>query len=278
MFFDYHVHSDFSNDSIYPAENAILDAIDMGIEELCFTEHVDYGPYDDWNCPNPHVNYDGDLALNVNYPLYFHDVGLLAEKYTEKITVKRGLEFGAQTHTIPLYEKLLETLPIDFVLLSVHQVRDMEFWYEGNPFMAGRTQAEYNADYYRELYELVYAFNGYSVLAHLDLIRRYDPAGPFATENNRDVIAAILERVIAQGKGIEVNTSGARYGLGNFMPTTDILELYRDLGGRVVTVGSDSHRPEHLGLHIKEAYDLLRSLGFDAVATFDRMEPTFHAL
>ena len=278
MYFDYHVHSDFSNDCDYPMEQVILDAIDHGIEELAFTEHVDYGPYDDWDCPNPHRNEQGDLALNVDYPRYFPRVTELAEKYSEKIAIKRGLEFGVQTHTIPRFEKLFHEWPLDFVLLSIHQVRDIEFWYDGNPFMAGRTQAEYNEDYYRELYEVVMSYDDYSVLGHMDLIRRYDPAGPYPTEKNRDIIAAILERVIATGHGIEVNTSCYRYGLSDLTPSTDILELYRDLGGTIVTVGSDSHRPEHLGAYIPQTYDTLRALGFSAIATYDRMQPVLHAL
>ena len=88
----------------------------------------------------------------------------------------------------------------------------------------------------------------------------------------------ILEQVISDGKGIEANTSGYRYGMGDLSPATDIIRLYRDLGGTVITVGSDSHRPEHLGSRIRETYDLLRAIGFPYVATFERMEPTFHAL
>lgn len=278
MFFDYHVHSEFSNDSDYPMEDVVRDAIFMGIEELAFTDHVDYGPYDDWDCPNPHVNNDGDLALNVDYPRYFPRIAELAEKYAGSISIKAGLEFGVQTHTIPRYEQLFSQWPLDFVLLSIHQVRDLEFWYEGNPFMAGRTQEEYNGDYYRELYDVVRTFKDYSIIAHLDHIRRYDPLGFCPTEVHRDLIAAILEQAIADGKGIEVNTSSFRYGLPGLTPTIDIIQLYRDLGGTIITVGSDSHRPEHLGAHVREMYDLLRSLGFTSIATFDRMVPTLHKL
>ena len=278
MFFDYHVHSSFSNDCGYPMEDIILDAIDQGIEELAFADHVDYGLYDDWNCLNPHLNYDGDPALNVDYPAYFMELERMRAAYGSRIRIAAGLEFGIQTHTIPRYEKLFSAWPLDFVLLSVHQVGDLEFWYPDNPFMAGRAQQEYNDEYYEELYRCVCGFKNYSVLAHMDLIRRYDPAGPFPTERNRDIIAAILEQVIADGKGIEANTSGYRYGMGDLSPATDIIQLYRDLGGTVITVGSDSHRPEHLGSRVRETYDLLRSIGFRSIATFERMEPAFHAL
>ena len=89
---------------------------------------------------------------------------------------------------------------------------------------------------------VVERFSGYSVLGRLDLIKRYDPEGVYPFENNRDVIAAILERAISDGKGIEVNTSSFRYGLSDLQPCTEILELYRDLGGRVLTIGADLER------------------------------------
>ena len=278
MLFDYHVHTDFSNDSSHLMEDAVREIIGLGDEGIAFTDHVDYGPYDDRDCPNPHVNYDGDLALNVDYPAYFTEIERLRRMYGERIRIAAGLEFGIQTHTIPLYEQLFSAWPLDFVLLSIHQVRDLEFWYPGNPFMEGRSQKEYNDEYYEELYRCARAYKHYSVLAHMDLIRRYDPAGPYPTEENRDIIAAILEQVISDGRGIEVNTSCFRYGIGDLTPSTDILELYRDLGGSIITVGSDSHAPGQTGAHIPEVYDRLRAMGFSTIATFERMEPTFHAL
>ncbi len=119
---------------------------------------------------------------------------------------------------------------------------------------------------------MIERFDGYDVFGHLDLVRRYDPYGDYPFERVRDVVAEILRRVVADGKGIEVNTSGIRYGLGEFQPARAVLELYRDLGGRVVTVGSDSHRPEHLGSYLRLAQRELAELGFEGVWTFRRHE------
>ncbi len=89
-------------------------------------------------------------------------------------------------------------------------------------------------------------------------------------------MAEILKRAIADGKGIEVNTSSVRYGLSDWQPERAILKLYRDLGGRIVTVGSDSHKPSHLGSYLSQATDLLRSLGFPGICTFSHMQPELH--
>ena len=75
-----------------------------------------------------------------------------------------------------------------------------------------------------------------------------------------------------------MNTPGWRYGLGAPQPTDDVLSLYRDLGGAIVTIGSDSHKPEHLGAYLRIAQDRLRALGFSRACTYESGEPRFYEL
>lgn len=243
MLADYHVHSVFSDDSVYAVDDICADAIRLNLDEVCFTDHVDYGIKPDIDHPELAPVVDGQPALNVDYGRYFPALAAAGERYAADLTVRRGLELGVQSHTVGRYEELVARwgTQMDFAILSIHQVGDAEFW--TGDFQRGRTQREYNDAYYAEMLRVVERFGGYSVLGHLDLIKRYDPAGPYPFEQVRDVIAEILRRVIADGKGIELNTSGIRYGLGDLQPSADILALYRDLGGRIVTVGSDSHKP-----------------------------------
>ena len=84
--------------------------------------------------------------------------------------------------------------------------------------------------------------------------------------------------VIEDGKGIEVKTSSHRYGLKDMTPSLDILKLYKELGGKIITIGSDSHQKEHLGAYIEETKDVLRNLGYSYYCTFDHMKPLFHQL
>ena len=197
----------------------------------------------------------------------------MREELGERIALRAGLELGVQTTTLAQNRALVERLGdgLDFVICSIHQVGNLEYW--NGDFQRGRAQEEIHEAYYEEMLGVVEAFDGYSVLGHLDLIRRYDPFGDYPFERVRDVVAEILRRVIADGKGIEVNTSGIRYGLGDFQPRREILELYRDLGGTVVTVGSDSHKPEHLGSYLRLAYRELAELGFEGVYAYQRGEP-----
>ena len=92
------------------------------------------------------------------------------------------------------------------------------------------------------------------------------------------MIQEILEIVIKDEKGIEVNTSSHRYGLKDSTPSRDILKLYKELGGKIITIGSDSHKIEHLGAYINEAKELLKELGFEYYCTFEKMEPIYHKL
>ena len=276
MLADYHVHTHFSDDSVYPMEQVVRDAIDRGLGELCFTDHVDYGIKVDWDSGAEILYRHGEPLANVDYPRYVEEIRRLRGLYGDRITLKMGLEFGVQTHTIPQFEALFARYPFDFILLSIHQVEDKEFWTQD--FQRGRTQREYNERYYEELLEVVRAYKNYSVLGHMDLIKRYDEAGIYPFEKTRDLAAEILKVVIADGKGIEVNTSSHRYGLDDSMPSVRLLELYRDLGGTIVTIGSDSHAPEHLGAYIQEAKDQLKALGFRSFCTYEKMEPVFHDL
>ena len=273
---DYHVHTEFSDDSVYPMEEVVKDAIRMGLDEICFTDHVDYGVKEDWDSKVPMKYRNGEPVANVDYPRYAEEICRMRRQYGDRITIRMGMEFGMQMHTIPRFQALYDRYPFDFILLSVHQVEDRELWTQS--FQSGRTQKEYNERYYKELLDLTEHYQNYSVLGHLDLIVRYDENGVYPFEKLRPLVAQLLRTVIENGKGIEVNTSWRRYGLTDHTPSKAILELYRDLGGRILTLGSDSHKPEHLGAYMTETRELLKTMGFREFCTYENMQPVFHDL
>ena len=285
---DYHIHCEFSDDSRTPMEDQIERAIELGLDEVCFTDHVDYGIKKDWDEGN--IEYRGgdgmsssademDPIANVDYPKYFEKLDRMREIYKGKITVKNGLEFGIQTITVDKFDKLFDRYKdiLDFTLLSMHQVDNLEFWTQD--FQRGRTQKEYNEKYYQEIYDVQKVFKNYSVLAHLDLLGRYDELGFYPFELVEDMIAEILKLAIADGKGIEVNTSSWHYGLPDTQPSRKILRLYKDLGGKIITVGSDAHVTKFLADHLDDAYAILKDeIGFTEICTYDHMQPVFHKL
>ena len=287
MLADYHVHSEISDDSLEPMEKMIEAAIGLGLDEICFTEHVDYGLKKDWEeggivwRRGDGVQYDPshlDPLANANYPEYFGKLLRMKETYKGRITIRQGLEFGVQTITTRQFDKLWDRYgdELDFVLLSIHQIDNKELW--SQEFQEGRTQREYNEGYYLELLRVIREFKHYSALAHMDLIARYDQNGIYPFEKIKDLIAQILRTVIEDGKGIELNTSSWHYALKDTTPSADILKLYRDLGGTIITIGSDAHKTEYLADHITDACKILKDLGFSHFCTFDHMRPIFHAL
>jgi histidinol-phosphatase (PHP family) len=283
MLADYHVHSAYSDDSDYDMEEVVKDAIRLNLSEICFTDHVDYGIKNDWNDIHGIKYREGGPGeperiplTNVNYPLYMKQIHELQKTYKDRITIRTGLEFGMQRGTIPAYEQLYAHYPFDFILLSVHEIDNKELWTQ--EFQAGKSQSAYNRAYYDEMLYLVTHYKNYSVLAHMDLITRYDLYGHYDIHHNEQLIRDILGTVIHDGKGIEYNTSSFRYGLSDSTPSMDILKLYRDLGGSVITIGSDSHKKEHLGSHLSEAMEHLKEIGFTAFCTYEEMKPIFHKL
>ena len=264
MFADYHVHTYYSDDSETPMEIQVERAVALGLQEICFTDHVDYGIKRDWDDPKG-MNYRkggfGEperMALsNVDYPRYFKEIEEIRIRYSDKIIIRAGLEFGILVTTIPQYEALYEKFSdkLDLVLLSVHQIDNLELWTQD--FQRGKSQEEYNRRYYQEILKVVQKYKNYDILAHLDLITRYDNYGAYPFENVRDIVEEILKIIISEGKGLELNTSSWRYGLPDTQPSKDIIRLYKELGGRYISFGSDAHTPEFIASHFEEVNRIL---------------------
>jgi len=246
-------------------EEMVERGIALGLDEIAFTEHVDYGVKTDLNC---------------SYPAYLAKLARMQERYGEQITLRKGIEFGVQLHTIDRFQRDFEQYDFDFVILSNHQINDQEFW--RNEFQPGKTQEEIHTAYYQAIYDVMCHYQGYSVLGHLDMIKRYDPytdkEHPYPDAAVMPLIDAILQKAIADGKGIELNTSCFRYQLPDWTPSRTILERYHELGGQILTIGSDAHQPKYLGAAVQEAQKLLREIGFTALCTFDHGQPHFHPL
>ncbi len=271
MFADYHVHTHFSDDSSYFMEKVIQDSINMGMDEICITDHVDYGIKNDYEDEVPTIFRYGTPLLNVDYETYYKEIQRLRRVYPQ-FPIKLGLEFGIQRHTIENYNKLFNRYPFDFILLSIHQVNNKEFW--NNDFQ--NESENYIKEYYEELLYVVKHYKNYSVLAHMDMITRYDIKNIYSFEEVKPIIIEILKQVINDGKGIEFNTSYHRYKLNDTTPSIEILKLYKELGGTIITIGSDSHKEEHLGAYYNEAIHTLKQLGFKSICTFNKMKPIYH--
>lgn len=258
---NYHMHTSFSDDSTFKMEDVVKTAISCGLDEICITDHLDLLTYEKINFP---------------FNAYEKEFQYCKNKYSNQINIKLGMEFGIQRGTINRFNKIFTTLNFDFIIMSCHVIGDK--WLFNQSFQTGKTQEEYNKKYYEEILYLVNNYNKFSVLGHLDVIRRYDRYGDYAFEEVKPMIEQILKRVISCGKGIELNTSSYRYKLTDSMPSHNILKLYKSLGGEIITLGTDSHRPIDVNCHLDEARKQLKSLGYKYYCTYKNMEPEFHEL
>ena len=154
--------------------------------------------------------------------------------------------------------------------------RSKEFW--NYAYQEGKSQQEYQENYYKAIYDVIKKYKSYSVLGHIDMIKRYDKAGDFPDDKIMEYVDTILKLVIEDGKGIELNTSSFKYGLSDLMPSRRILKRYRELGGEIISIGSDTHEVEHLFDHIEECKLELKKLGYEMFCTFKQRKPEFHRL
>lgn len=260
MLADYHLHSKYSPDSNVDVDKYVEKALELGFDEICYTDHYDFD--------EPRFN-------SINFDKYFEDIKTLKEKFKNKINVKIGMEFGMQIHIIEKFKKIYNLYPFDFIILSCHSIDDLQL-YNGE-FQKGKTQKDFNERYYNEIYNIISVYKDYSVLGHLDLIRRYDKTY-YSLEKTKPIITKILKQVIKDGKGIEVNTSCYRYNIPDLTPSLDIIDLYKELGGEIITIGSDSHDITHFGAKIKDVQKILIEHGYKYFYTFDKMTPKRHDL
>lgn len=261
MFYDYHMHSSFSNDSKTDMEEMVKRSIELGLKKICFTDHVDY-------------DLDTDFDWGIDYDKYFEKLNFLQNKYHKQISIKKGIELGLQKQITQKCSEDACKYPFDFIICSIHAINKLDLYF--GEFFKNKTQHEAYETYFKELYTVVKNYKDYSVLGHLDLIKRYGNYDKLLDDSLfSDIIEAILKQVIYDGKGIEINTSCYRYNLPDLTPSRNIISLYKDLGGEIITTGSDSHNPSQVAYQFDYIYTYLKESGFKYVSTFNKMKPEF---
>lgn len=267
---DFHLHSSFSGDSDTPMEDMILRGIKLGLTEMCFTEHNDF------DYPVSASEPEGFFELNPD--AYLYDFLKLREKYADRIHLCFGVELGLQPHLTRKNAAFAKAHDYDFVIGSSHLCNGKDPYYPS--FYEGRTQEEAYRAYFESILENLKSFSNFDIYGHLDYVVRYGSqkdAG-YSYEMYRGIIDKILTRLIDMEKGIEVNTAGLAKGLREPHPCAGILKRYRELGGEIVTTGSDAHTPEQIAHAFDRACDILKECGFRYYATYEKRMPAFHKL
>ena len=258
--FDFHMHSVVSFDGHGQAADMLAAAARMGMKEICFTDHLDYDP----------------LTLD---PGFLFDTQVYNDTYDRlhhaEVKVRRGMEFGMLPDNADTMKADLQRRPFDFVLGSVHFVEDVDIYYDG--YWQGKTMDQAERIFLEQTLACVKAHDDFDVLAHLTYISKAggNPTKrPVSYELHRELIDEIFRALVQKGKGMEVNTSGVDR-CGVYLPTVDYLRRFKELGGEIVTVGSDAHDSDRVGQYCHEACRMVRDI-FGYVCTFEDRKPIFH--
>ncbi len=261
---DFHLHTSFSGDSRTPMKDMIERGIAIGLKTMCFTEHMDldYDP----QCPD---NFELDTEQYLKSYLYYK------EEYKDKINLRFGVELGLQPHLAKKHGQYLLEYPFDFVIGSSHLVHGVDPYYP--KFFQSNDEKVCYLEYFESILENMDAFTDFDVYGHIDYIVRYCPNREenYSFFQYQDILDEILKKIIVLGKGIEVNTGGFKYGLGHPNPHEDILKRYLELGGEIITVGSDAHDTGYLGYEFSKVCELLKNMGFQYYTIFKERKAEF---
>lgn len=263
---DYHMHSNFSGDSKATMPEMIESAINKGLKYICFTQHND---------PDyPYIPEEVG-AFDLDTDNYIAQINQHIENYSSQIHISRGVEIGLMPSTLEFCNNYINKYPFEFVIASSHTAggRDpyMPSFYQNISIKAG-----FNL-YFEEILYNVNNFDNYNVYGHLDYICRYADMGNKDINVNeyKDIFEAILKRIIETGHGIEINTGGLSSKLNRPNPHKDILKMYKMLGGEIITVGSDAHKPEDIARGFEIAKQILTECGFEYYTYFENQKPKF---
>ena len=260
--FDFHMHSAVSFDGRSPVDEMVRAAAAAGLKEICFTDHLDYDPL----AAEQTLVFDTQVYNDTYNDLWHPDM-----------KIRHGMEFGMLPDNQDTMRADLQRRPFDFVLGSVHFVENVDIYYP--PFWEGKTMEQAERRFLEQTLACVKAHDDIDVLAHLTYASKAgnNPTHrPIVYETYRELIDEILRTLAQKGKGLEVNTSGMDL-CGVYLPTAEYLRRFKELGGQIVTVGSDAHNTTRVGQYCWEACQLVQEI-FGYVCTFADRKPIFHKL
>lgn len=263
---DYHIHSHFSGDSQEHIDKIINKCISLGMKDMAITDHLEYDI--DGMTPNWEINLDEYTKTILAYK----------EKYKDLIDISLGIEVGVQPHTRKFLEEQINKYPFDFIIISTHALDRQDI--AMSRIYDKMTKQELQKYYFETVLDNVKNYNDFNVYGHIDFITRYGGEDFHGVnyEENKDLIDEILKTLIMKNKGIEINTSGFRYNEDRVYPCDYILKRYIELGGQIITLGSDAHISDYIGMDFPFVYEKLRKMGVNYICSFKNREPIFRKI
>ncbi|MDL2318844.1 histidinol-phosphatase HisJ family protein [Eubacteriales bacterium OttesenSCG-928-A19] len=261
--FDYHLHTCHSMDANTPVAEMCEAAVRVGLDEICITDHTEFGH------PDPR----SDIPPVVER--WLADIEAAKDKYPA-LTIRVGIEIGDNPLCRDRIKEWHFALPLDFRLLSLHLIDNEDPYFP--EFFANKTQEAFYRRYVESKLESVLAWapDTYDAVAHLGYCAKFAPypmeERPLRYQHAPDAFDTLFHHMALHGKALEINTSGRR-SMGEFIPDRELLARFQEAGGEFVTIGSDAHRPEHVGNWIDDARELAKECGLRYGLTFQERRP-----
>lgn len=270
---DCHNHTSFSSDSIAPMESMIERAVSLGLKTICITDHMDY------LFPK---QYDMSFVFDVD--AYFDKLDECRMRYGNTIEILSGIELGLRNEPdirplcVDYYHELAGKYPFDQLIGSTHILEYIDPYYP--EYWHTHSETEGLRAYFESILENIRHYDMFQVYGHLDYLVRYLPGKTkdYPYSDYLDIIDEAFRLLIAEGRGIELNTAGYKYGLAYAHPRPELLVRYKELGGELLTIGSDGHAPEQLAYDFARARELLLSLGYRYYTVYRKCKPEFQPL
>lgn len=278
---DCHTHTQFSVDSEADLSMCAERADRLGLAAYAVTDHCECNSW----YPAEHYSDGDDMHDSYRYKDCFLDsvaaVTALKEKYNGKLNLICGVEMG-QPQAAPEAAAFINADErVDFIIGSLHQIHgEKDFYYIDYIDLGTDKIYDLLERYFMELNEMCRT-NYFDVLGHLTYCLRYmkQKHGIEPDISRFDDIIADSFRTLAQnGKGIEINTSGLRQGFGETFPNLRYTKLFREMGGEIISVGSDAHTAEDIGKNVRDGIEIAKAAGFTRIAYFKKRQPQFIAI
>ncbi len=274
---DCHTHTQFSVDSEADINQMIERAIELGLFAYAVTDHCECNR---WYDESHYIGEDTYRYFDFgkDFENSVSAVCKLKEKYSDKINLICGVEMGQALQDVEIAERIVSDKRLDFVIASMHQLPKTEdfAFLDYTKF----TQDEIKnllERYFTEIHKMC-LWGKFDILGHLTYVLRYIE-GAYGVKVEMkpydDIIEEIFKAVVSKGNGIEINTSGLRQKYGDTFPTYKYVKLYKDLGGEILSLGSDTHFVEDVGKGISEGAEIAKKAGFDYIAYYKNRKPEF---
>jgi histidinol-phosphatase (PHP family) len=264
---DWHVHPDYSLDATGTIDKYCQRAVELGLEEICFTTHYDSDPFR--KDEDPFMRIDGKLVplCEENVQIYIDEVKEAQKKYLRSgLRVKVGLEVDYAPHIQEELRHSLSSFDLDYVLGAVHCLDHIAISAsnEAEKYFVKKNMEEMVKEYYDILKRAVTS-ELFDAIAHLDIYKKYGLGfyGGSILTFHRGLVEPVLEAMVEHDVGMEINTGVLRKGHREFCPGMEILKAAMQMGVKITAIGSDAHKIEHLGMGIEEAYRIVESLKRD---------------